>query len=165
MKILSHVDETGRAVMVDVSAKIPQLRIAKAAGSIRLGKTAVSLIRSNALKKGDVFAVAQIAGIQAAKKTSELIPLCHPLPLSNVDVKVHLEEDGVRVTSEVRCVAQTGAEMEALVAVAAALLTVYDMCKAVDKRMTIDRISLLEKVKLPAASLPPKSKKSGSRRA
>lgn len=165
MKKLSHVDKTGRAVMVDVSEKSPQLRIAKAAGSIRLGKTAVSLIRSNALKKGDVITVAQLAGIQAAKKTSELIPLCHPLPLSKVDVKVQLREDGVRVTSEVRCVAQTGVEMEALVAVAAALLAVYDMCKAVDKQMTIERIFLLEKVKLPAAYLPPRSKKGGSRRA
>jgi len=147
MSELSHVDDTGRAKMVDVGDKTPQRRIARAAGSIRLAAKTVELIRQNQLKKGDVLAVAQIAGIQAAKRTGELVPLCHPLVLDKVAVELELTDDAVTATSEVRCIGRTGVEMEALTAVAVALLTVYDMCKAVDDRMQIDRIRLLEKVK------------------
>lgn len=147
MDKLSHLDEQGRAVMVDVSGKTSQLRRARAAGRITLAKSTVALIAENRVKKGDVLCVAQIAGIQAAKRTSELIPLCHPLPISKIDVKASLEEDGVSVLGEVTCIGRTGVEMEALTAVSVALLTIYDMCKAVDKNMRIGEIVLLEKVK------------------
>ncbi len=147
MNELSHVDEKGRAKMVDVGAKTPQFRRARAAGTIELAAATRELIRGNQMKKGDVLTVAQIAGIQAAKKTSELIPLCHPLVLDSIDVTLVLCEEGVSVTSEVSCRGRTGVEMEALTAVAVALLTVYDMCKAVDKEMKIGNIVLLEKVK------------------
>jgi cyclic pyranopterin phosphate synthase len=133
--------------MVDVSSKRPQHRKARASGRISLAKDTLALIAENRMKKGDVLTVAQIAGIQAAKRTSELIPLCHPLPLSKIDVWVELEDDGVIVVSEVTCVGRTGVEMEALTAVSVALLTIYDMCKAVDKTMKIHTIVLLEKVK------------------
>ena len=144
---LSHVDDRGRACMVDVSGKPAQLRRAKASGRITLAKATVALIANNQIKKGSVLTVAQIAGIQAAKRTGELIPLCHPLQISKIDVNVNLEEDAVRVSSEVVSVDRTGVEMEALVAVSVSLLTVYDMCKAVDKTMTIDGIRLVEKSK------------------
>lgn len=144
---LSHTDDEGRARMVDVSGKPPQHRVAKARGFIALQEETISLIKENNMKKGDVLAVAEFAGIQAAKKTSELIPLCHPLPITNVKVTAQLEEGGVSVTSTVSCVAQTGVEMEALCATSVALLTVYDMCKAVDKQMKIGEIVLLEKTK------------------
>ena len=147
MDELSHVDGAGRATMVDVSAKRPQRRIARAAGRILIAAETVRLVRDNALKKGDVLAVARIAGIQAAKHTPTLIPLCHPLVLDHVDVEAKLEPDGVAVTARVVCVGRTGVEMEALTAVSTALLTVYDMCKAVDKNMCIGEIRLLEKVK------------------
>jgi cyclic pyranopterin monophosphate synthase len=147
MDELSHVDEQGRAQMVDVSPKSPQFRRARAAGMIELGPATRDLIRRNLLKKGDVLTVAQIAGIQAAKRTGELIPLCHPLALDRIDVRLTLTEEGVEATSEVACFGRTGVEMEALTAVSVALLTVYDMCKAVDKGMRIRQIVLLEKVK------------------
>ena len=147
MNELSHVDDVGRAKMVDVGDKTPQRRIARAAGAIRLAQKTVELIRRNQLKKGDVLGVAQIAGIQAAKRTAELIPLCHPLVLDKVAVRLELTGDAVAADSEVRCVGRTGVEMEALTAVAVALLTVYDMCKAVDAEMQIGQIRLLEKVK------------------
>ena len=147
MNDLSHIDETGKARMVDVSQKKDQLRIAIARGFIRLSPETVHLIRENQVKKGDVLTVAQIAGIQAGKKTSELIPLCHPLPITKIDVLTGLEANGVTVTAEARCVGQTGVEMEALTAVSVALLTIYDMCKAVDKEMSIGEIRLLEKTK------------------
>jgi len=147
MKKLSHVDERGKLAMVDVSAKKTELRIAKATGRIKLAKATVALIRRNNIKKGDVLTTAELAGIQAAKKTAELIPLCHPLRLTKVDVKARLESRGVRVTCEARCVGQTGVEMEALTGTAVALLTVYDMCKAVDKKMRIEEIVLVEKRK------------------
>lgn len=147
MDELSHTDDQGRARMVDVGHKVPQRRIARAVGRITLAETTIDLIRDNQIKKGDVLTVAQIAGIQAAKRTAELIPLCHPLVIDFVDVKMELLEDSVRATSEVRCVGRTGVEMEALTAVSAALLTVYDMCKAVDKGMRIGDIQLIEKVK------------------
>ena len=147
MSELSHVDPTGRARMVDVGPKTPQHRRARAAGTIFLAAETRELIRRDQLKKGDVLSVAQIAGIQAAKRTAELIPLCHPLALDKIDVRVELTDEGVAATSEVECVGRTGVEMEALTAVSVALLTVYDMCKAVDKDMRIGEIRLLEKVK------------------
>lgn len=133
--------------MVDVGHKPIQNRTAVAKGSIRLQHETVALIRENQVKKGDVLTVAQIAGIQGGKKTSEIIPLCHPLPLSSIDVEVELTGEGVEVTATARCTGQTGVEMEALVAVSTALLTVYDMCKAVDKNMKIGEIHLIEKIK------------------
>lgn len=147
MKKLTHVDTQGRANMVDVGDKTPQRRQARAAGAIMLSAETIELIRNNEMKKGDVLTVAQIAGIQAAKQTANLIPLCHPLALDRVDVKLHLADSGVVAESDVRCVGRTGVEMEALTAVSTALLTVYDMCKAVDKTMIIGEIKLLEKVK------------------
>ena len=147
MNELSHTDETGRAKMVDVGPKTPQRRRARARGTIVLRGETLRLIRDNQVKKGDVLTVAQIAGIQAAKRTGTLIPLCHPLLLDVVDVRLTLLDDGVLAESEVRCVGRTGVEMEALTAVSVALLTVYDMCKAVDKEMRIGDIILVEKVK------------------
>jgi cyclic pyranopterin monophosphate synthase len=147
MSELSHVDDQGRARMVDVGPKRPQRRLARAAGTIELSAATRELVRANQIAKGDVLTVAQIAGIQAAKRTAELVPLCHPLPLDHVAVRLEMGERGVTVTSEVSCTGRTGVEMEALVAVSVALLTVYDMCKAVDARMRIGDIVLLEKVK------------------
>jgi len=147
MSEFSHVDEKGRARMVDVGRKTPQRRMARASGAISLRKATIDLIRDNAIKKGDVLTVARIAGIQAAKRTAELIPLCHPLVLDKIDVDATLTGDGVIMTSEIECVGRTGVEMEALTAVSVALLTVYDMCKAVDDEMRIGEIHLVEKVK------------------
>lgn len=147
MKKLSHTDDKGKAMMVDVGAKPLQKRTAKAEGQIRLAAGTLQLIRENQIKKGDVLTVAEIAGIQAAKKTSELIPLCHPLQLSKVSVNTEVVKDGILVSGEASCIGQTGVEMEALTAVHIALLTIYDMCKAVDKEMVIGDIRLLEKTK------------------
>ena len=147
MKQFSHTDKQGKANMVDVGDKIPQLRIAKATGKILLSSQTLKLIQENQMKKGDVLTIANIAGIQAAKQTSSLIPLCHPLQITKADVKTTLCKDGVIATSEVRCIGQTGIEMEALTGVSIALLTIYDMCKAVDKSMVIEEITLLEKTK------------------
>jgi cyclic pyranopterin phosphate synthase len=147
MEKLSHTDKKGKATMVDVGDKENQLRIAKAEGHITLAKETMKLINENLLRKGDVLTVAQIAGINAAKKTSELIPLCHNILLENVKVHLIPDSTGVSASSEVRCTGKTGVEMEALTAVSVALLTVYDMCKAVDKKMIIDRIELTVKVK------------------
>jgi cyclic pyranopterin phosphate synthase len=147
MDELSHVDAKGRASMVDVSGKPVQRRIARARGRIEMAPGTLALVRENRMKKGDVLAAAQIAGIQAAKQTAHLIPLCHPLVLDRVDVRAALTDAAVEVESEVVCVGRTGVEMEALTAVSVALLTVYDMCKAVDKAMRIGEIVLLEKVK------------------
>lgn len=144
---LSHIDNNGKANMVDVGAKPQQVRQAKATGFIMLSSETVKLIRENQMKKGDVLTVSEIAGIQAAKQTPSLIPLCHTLMLTKVDVKATLLDNGVKVDSLVKCIGQTGVEMEALTAVSVALLTVYDMCKAVDKNMVIDGITLLEKTK------------------
>ena len=146
-KGLTHVDDLGRANMVDVSAKPLQLRTAIASGFISLSLETIDLIRENRLKKGDVLTIAEIAGIQGGKRTSDLIPLCHPLQITKLDVKATLEDSGVKVESLARCTGQTGIEMEALTAVSVALLTVYDMCKAVDKNMTIGEIRLVEKTK------------------
>lgn len=147
MKQLTHTDIKGKAVMVDVGDKEIQLRIAKASGHIILADETIRLIKDNLLRKGDVLTVAQLAGIAAAKQTSSLIPLCHNIVLDNVKVDVSPDTTGVTVKSEVRCSGKTGVEMEALAAVSIALLTVYDMCKAVDKGMIIDNISLIEKIK------------------
>jgi cyclic pyranopterin phosphate synthase len=144
---LSHVDELGKANMVDVSEKPLQLRTAKASGHISLGKETLAMIRENKMKKGDVLTIAEIAGIQGGKRTSELIPLCHPLQISKLDVTATPDETGVRIDSMARCTGQTGIEMEALAAVSVALLTIYDMCKAVDKTMVIGEIMLVEKTK------------------
>jgi cyclic pyranopterin phosphate synthase len=147
MSRFSHTNDKGKANMVDVGDKPLQHRTAIAKGRILLSEETVSLIRENELKKGDVLTVAEISGIQAAKETSRLIPLCHPLQLTKVEVKTQLTETGVEVSATARCLGQTGVEMEALTAVSVALLTIYDMCKAVDKNMIISDISLIEKVK------------------
>jgi cyclic pyranopterin phosphate synthase len=147
MSKLTHTDSTGKAVMVDVGDKEIQLRIARAAGHINLAPETIRLIKENLLKKGDVLTVSQLAGISAAKRTSELIPLCHNIVLENVRVELGIDSTGVKAVSEVRCTGKTGVEMEALTAVSVALLTVYDMCKAVDKQMTIGDIILSEKIK------------------
>lgn len=144
---LTHTDDKGKASMVDVGHKRDQVRTARARGHISLSLKTLRLIRENQLKKGDVLTVAEIAGIQGGKRTSDLIPLCHPLPISKLDVKAELTNDGVIVNSFAKCTGKTGIEMEALTAVSIALLTVYDMCKAVDKNMTIGRIELMEKYK------------------
>jgi len=147
MKKLSHVDKKGKANMVDVGGKPQQLRIAKATGQIKLAASTIKLVKENEIKKGDVLTIAEIAGIQAAKRTPELIPLCHPLQLTKIDVKAKIVKNTIEISSEVRCIGQTGVEMEALTAVSVALLTVYDMCKAVEKKMEIDNIRLIEKTK------------------
>ena len=147
MAELSHVDEAGRARMVDVNAKKAQLRVARASGRILLAEATLVLIRENKIKKGAVLTVAEIAGIQAAKRAFDLIPLCHTVHIGNVQVQARIEDSGVSVSSQVSGVDKTGFEMEALTAVSVALLTVYDMCKAVDKGMVIGDITLLEKTK------------------
>jgi cyclic pyranopterin phosphate synthase len=147
MKKLTHVSETGKANMVDVSNKPDQVRVAKATGHITLNPETLELIRENKIKKGDVLTIAEIAGIQGGKRTSELIPLCHPLLITRIAVKAETDATGVRINAEAKCTGQTGIEMEALTAVSIALLTIYDMCKAVDKNMVIDEIRLIEKTK------------------
>ena len=142
---LSHVDGTGRVRMVDVSAKAVTPREAVARGRIRMSASALRQIRAGNVKKGDPLQTARLAGIMAAKQTSALIPLCHPLPLSHVDVTITPRRDGYVIESRARTTAQTGVEMEALTAVAVAALTVYDMVKAIDKAMIIDDIHLAEK--------------------
>jgi cyclic pyranopterin phosphate synthase len=146
-KKLTHIDDKGKANMVDVGHKPIQERTAVASGKITLREETIRQIKENLMKKGDVLTIAQVAGIQAAKKTSGLIPLCHPLLLSKIDVKPELESDGIKVTAMVKCSGQTGVEIEALMAVSVALLTVYDMCKAIDKNMVIEAVQLLEKTK------------------
>jgi cyclic pyranopterin monophosphate synthase len=147
MKRLTHVAGDGRAQMVDVSAKPLSARTAVATGKIRLQPETVDLISENRIAKGDVFATARIAGIQGAKQTPQLIPLCHTLPLSDVKIDIVTSSDGAEVKCTARTVAQTGVEMEALTGVSVALLTIYDMCKAVDKEMRISEIRLVEKTK------------------
>jgi cyclic pyranopterin monophosphate synthase len=147
MSKLSHVDAEGRARMVDVSAKEETHRVATAAGTIRMKAATLDAIRGNQLAKGDVLGVARIAGVMAAKRTAELIPLCHPLPLHDVDVRLTLDSSlpGVRVEATSQTVGRTGVEMEAMTAVSVALLTVYDMAKAIDREMVIGDILLLAK--------------------
>ena len=146
-KNLTHINSEGKATMVDVGHKPDQIRVAKAEGHITLSEKTRKLISENNMKKGDVLTVAEIAGIQAAKQTSGLIPLCHTLLITKIAVTAVLDETGVKVTSMSKCIGQTGVEMEALTGVSVALLTVYDMCKAVDKNMIIDDTHLIEKTK------------------
>jgi cyclic pyranopterin phosphate synthase len=147
MKKLTHVDQQGKARMVDVSAKPIQLREAVARGAILLQRKTLALIFANQMGKGDVLSTARLAGIQAAKRTSELIPLCHPLNLSHIDVDLLPKRDRIEITATAKIAAQTGVEMEALTAVAVTALTIYDMCKAVDKEMVIGEIKLVSKKK------------------
>jgi len=148
---LSHVDQAGRARMVDVGDKPLMDRTAVATGTVRMSPEAFRLVAEEAIAKGDVLAVSEVAGTLAAKRTAELIPLCHPLGLDHVEVEAALAESlpGVRVRARVRTVGRTGVEMEALTAVAVALLTVYDMVKAVDSSMVIGDVQLVEKQKAP----------------
>jgi len=146
-KNLSHLDESGRPKMVDVTAKAATARVAVAKGSVRMLPATFKLINSGGIAKGDVLSVAKLAGIMAAKKTPELIPLCHPLLISGVDVDFTLDQASnmIEITATVQSTGQTGVEMEALTAVAVAALTVYDMCKAVDRAMKIENIRLVKK--------------------
>ena len=145
MKKLTHFGKGSEVAMVDVSAKATTLRKASAQGFVRIGRAALGQVRRRKTPKGDPLEIARIAGIAAAKRTSEWIPLCHPLPITHIDVTARLCQNGVEITSSVTAAAQTGVEMEALVAVAAAALTVYDMCKALDKSIEIREIYLVEK--------------------
>lgn len=144
---LSHVDESGRARMVDVTAKAETERMARARGVIRMLPETVAAIRRNEAPKGDVLGVARTAGVLAAKRTAELIPLCHSLPLTDADVALELDDalPGVRAEAVARTVGRTGVEMEAIIAVSVALITVYDMAKAIDKTMVLGEIELVEK--------------------
>lgn len=147
---LTHTNEHGEASMVDVSAKSLSHREAIATGRIQLQPATLELIRQNQIQKGDVLAVARIAGIQAAKQTQHLIPLCHQIALSKVSVDFAFADDGITVTALAKTTAQTGVEMEALTAVSVSLLTIYDMCKAVDKSMRFDGVHLVSKTKTKA---------------
>ncbi|MPY86436.1 MAG: cyclic pyranopterin monophosphate synthase MoaC [Luteitalea sp.] len=142
---LSHVDEAGRVRMVDVTEKPVTAREAVARGHIRLSREAQRLVRSGRIAKGDPLQVARVAGVLAAKRTADLIPLCHPLPLTHTAVELHARRDGYEIEARARTTAQTGVEMEALTAVAVAALTIYDMVKAVDREMVIGDIRLVEK--------------------
>jgi cyclic pyranopterin phosphate synthase len=147
MNSFSHLDAEGRARMVDVGHKPPQLRIAIAEGAVRCQGTTITALKDHALPKGDVFTVAKIAAIQAAKRTDELIPLCHSLPLDAVEVSFTTDDQFIYIRAEACTTAKTGVEMEALTAVSVAALTIYDMCKAVDKTMVIENIRLVSKTK------------------
>lgn len=147
MKTFSHLDETGAAAMVDVGAKTPQLRRAAAAGELRCAPATLRLLKKQALPKGDVLACARLAGIMAAKRTADLIPLCHPLALEKVSVDFTVKRDRILIVAEARLTGKTGVEMEALTAVSVAALTLYDMMKAVDKTMVISEIRVITKTK------------------
>jgi cyclic pyranopterin phosphate synthase len=147
MKKFSHLDAAGHAKMVDVGHKPAQLRIAVAEGIVRCQPQTIAALRAKKLPKGDVFTVAKVAAILAAKRVDELIPLCHSLPLDAVEVRFFLKKNFVQLTAEARTTAKTGVEMEALTAVSVAALTLYDMCKAVDKTMVIEGIRLVSKTK------------------
>jgi cyclic pyranopterin monophosphate synthase len=153
MKRLSHIGSDGRAQMVDVSGKPLSKRIAVARGKIRLRRQTLALIATDQIAKGNVFATARVAGIQAAKQTAQLIPLCHTLPLGQVNIEIVVSKDGAEAKCTARTIAQTGVEMEALVGVTVALLTIYDMCKAVDKDMIISDVQLLQKTKATVAAV------------
>jgi cyclic pyranopterin monophosphate synthase len=148
MAELTHLDERGRARMVDVSAKGDTVRVATARGRVLMARATLDLIREGGVAKGDVLAVARVAGVMAAKRTSELIPLCHPLPITGVELAFDFDEAGpaVEIMASARVVGKTGVEMEALTAVSIAALTIYDMCKAVDKDMVVDRVRLVHKL-------------------
>ncbi len=147
MTELTHFDADGRARMVDVTGKGETVREATARGTVRMKPSTLGLIEQGRVAKGDVLSVAQVAGIMAAKRTPDLIPMCHPLPISGVEMQFRLnrEESSVEIAATVRLTGRTGVEMEALTAVSVAALTVYDMCKAVDREMVIDRIRLVRK--------------------
>ena len=147
MKKFSHLDAAGRAKMVNVGHKPAQLRLAVAEGSVRCQPETIAALRAKKLPKGDVFTVAKIAAILAAKRVDELIPLCHSLPLDAAEVRFYLKKNLVHITAEARTTAKTGVEMEALTAVSVAALTIYDMCKAVDKTMQITGVKLVSKSK------------------
>ena len=149
MERLTHIGSDGRAQMVDVSAKPMSARTAIAKGKIKLQRKTLELISKDQIAKGNVFATARLAGIQAAKQTAQLIPLCHTLPLTDVKIDIVTTRDAAEVTCAARTVAQTGVEMEALTGVTIAMLTIYDMCKAVDKKMEISSVRLLKKSKKP----------------
>jgi len=153
MKRLTHISSDGRAQMVDVSAKPLSKRRAIACGKIRLQRETLALIARDQIAKGNVFATARIAGIQAAKQTAQLIPLCHTLPLSEVNVDIATRNDGAEVKCTAQTIAQTGVEMEALAGVTVSLLTIYDMCKAVDKNMEISCVRLIEKTRSAVAPI------------
>ena len=144
---LTHITADGRVRMVDVSGKALSARVAIASGQIKVKPETVNAIAQNQIAKGNVLAAAQIAGIQAAKRTAELIPLCHPLPLSGIDVEFETNAEAITATCTARTTAQTGVEMEALTGVMIALLTIYDMCKAVDKKMQLADVRLIKKTK------------------
>ena len=148
MSDLSHVDGEGRARMVDVSGKDVTVRMARATGAIRMQRETLEAIQANTIAKGDVLGVARLAGIMAAKRTSELVPLCHPIPLSDIRIDIALDDalPGLRVEATTKTAAQTGVEMEAIIAVSVTLVTVYDMAKAVDRSMVIGEILLAEKL-------------------
>jgi cyclic pyranopterin phosphate synthase len=147
VKRLSHLDKKGRATMVDISPKLPQYRRAVAKGEIRCAPATIKLLRQGKTPKGDVLAVARVAGIQAAKQTANLIPLCHPLPIDSIHLELAPRSDRIQICAEVRVHARTGVEMEALTAVSVAALTLYDMLKAVDRKMVIQNIHLHSKEK------------------
>lgn len=147
MNRLTHIDRNGKAQMVDVSAKPLSARTAIAKGKIKLQRKTLELISSDRIAKGNVFATARLAGIQAAKQTAHLIPLCHSIPLSDVNIDIIATRTAAEITGTARTIAQTGVEMEALTGVAVALLTIYDMCKAVDKKMQIADVRLIKKTK------------------
>lgn len=142
---LSHINEQGRARMVDVTDKESTVRIATARGTVKVNTDTMALIRSGGMKKGDVLAVAQVAGIMAAKKTADIIPMCHPLRLSSVDINFELTDTEIIIQATVKCKESTGVEMEALTAVSTAALTIYDMCKAVQRDIEITDIRLMYK--------------------
>lgn len=142
---LTHFNEQGRARMVDVSGKAVTYRTARAAGRVWMNPETLEKVRAGQMAKGDVLAVAQVAGIMAAKRTWELIPMCHPLPLTSIDISFAFQDNALDIQAQVKCSGETGVEMEALTAVSAAALTVYDMCKAVQRDMVIDQIRLMEK--------------------
>jgi len=147
MNKLSHIGADNRPVMVDISSKPDSYRVAQATGFIKLAENTIMQINENRMKKGNVLVTAELAGVMAAKKTFDLIPLCHTLVILKVDVKTLIVDGGVKACSEVICSGKTGVEMEALTAVSIALLTVYDMCKAVDKNMEITNVKIIKKTK------------------
>ena len=143
--VFSHLDTAGSARMVDVSEKPETYRSATAVGRIRMAPETCALVANKALPKGDVFTVARVAAVLAAKRTGTLIPLCHPLPLTDVQVELKLDDEGVSISATASCIGRTGVEMEALTAVTVAALTIYDMCKSVDKRLLVENIHLESK--------------------
>jgi len=145
---LTHVDDTGKAQMVDIGDKPVMQRQAAARGAVYMHRSTLQQIRDNQVKKGDVLATARIAAISGAKKTADLIPLCHNIPIDRIDIAFEILEDRVEILAKAKCHAKTGIEMEALTAVAVAALTIYDMCKAIDKQMRISDIFLQEKTKI-----------------